>query len=383
VSLFHKRVAGLDATQLVAQRTMGRNGRIVRVNRDAALRHSAVWACLRLRADLLSTMPIDVFRRVNGVQVELPKPLIITEPGGPNCRSIEWRYSTQVDLDSTGNTVGLILARDGAGKPVMIEPFDIDRVSFVGRGSKITKVRYGGEEYDYSQIWHEKQFTKAGCAVGLSPIAYAASSINSYLSAQEFATDWFGNSAVPGGILKNVTKTLNPTEATAAKESFKASVSAGDVWVAGNDWEYSMVAAKASESQFLETIDASISEICRFFGVPGDMIDAPTKGSSVTYANVTQRNLQLLIMNIGPAITRREDAWSYGLLPQPRYVKLNRGALLEMDIASRYAAHKTGIDSRFLAPSEAREHENLPPFTPEQLAEFQIFAKTPTPKEGL
>lgn len=382
VSLFHKRVAGLDATQLVAQRTAGRNGRIRHVNRDQALRHSAVWACLRLRADLISTMPVDVFRRIDGVQVEQPKPLIITEPGGPNCRSIEWRYSTQVDLDSTGNTVGLILARDGAGKPALIEPFDIDKVSFIGRGSIIDKVRYGSDEYDYSQIWHEKQFTKAGCAVGLSPVAYSAASLNSYLSAQEFASDWFGNSTVPGGILRNVEKTLTGPESMAAKESFKASIQAGDVWVSGKDWQYDMVTAKASESQFLETIDASVGEICRFFGVPGDMIDAPPKGSSVTYANVTQRNLQLLIMNIGPAITRREDAWSYGLLPQPRYVKLNRAALLEMDIASRYAAHKVGIDSRFLAPSEAREHENLPPFTPEQLAEFQIFAKTPTSKEA-
>lgn len=383
MSLFHKRVAGLDATQLVAMRTAGRNGRLVSVSRERALRHSAVWACLRLRADLISTMPVDVFRRVGGVQVEQPKPLIISEPGGPNCRSLEWRYSTQFDLDSVGNTVGLVLARDGAGKPSLIEPFDIDKVSFIGRGSKIDKVRYGGDEYDYSKVWHEKQFTKAGIGVGLSPVAYAAASLNSYLSAQDFASDWFSNSTVPGGHLKNTAKVLSPTESTAAKESFKASVAAGDIWVSGNDWEYEMLAAKASEAQFLETIDASVAEICRFFGVPGDMIDAPSKGSSVTYANVTQRNLQLLIMNIGPAITRREEAWSYGLLPQPRYVKLNRNALLEMDTAGRYAAHKVAIDSRFMVPSEVRDHENLPPFTPEQLAEFQIFSKTPTPKEGL
>ena len=110
------------------------------------------------------------------------------------------------------------------------------------------------------------------------------------------------------------------------------------------------------------------------------MIDAEVSSGSVTYANVTQRNLQLLIMNIGPAITRRESALSR-LTMGPRFVKLNPDALLRMDLAARYAAHKVGIDGRFLAPSEARALENRLPFTPEQEAEFaRLFAaKAATP----
>ena len=40
-------------------------GGAVRVTPDSALASSAVWACLRLRADLVSTMPIDTYRKVN------------------------------------------------------------------------------------------------------------------------------------------------------------------------------------------------------------------------------------------------------------------------------------------------------------------------------
>ena len=54
---------------------------------------------------------------------------------------------------------------------------------------------------------------------------------------------------------------------------------------------------------------------------------------AITYANISQRNLQFLIMHLGPAVGRREDAFSRKLVSNPRYVKLNTDALLRMDPA--------------------------------------------------
>lgn len=382
MSLLLNRAAspGQTADDLLADRT-GRRVTGRRVSRDRAMSNSVAWACTRLRADLISTMPVDTFRRVGGVQVEVPKPPVFITPGGSKVYWNEWAYSTQYDLDTVGNTVGVITAFDGFGLPTVIELASADDVTFVGRGSKITSYRIGREKYAPDRIWHEKQFTVAGLPIGLSPIAHAAMTLNSYLSAQEFALDWFANSTLPGGHLKNTARTLNRKQAARAKTSFKAAVQAGDVWVSGNDWEYSLLSAKASESAFLEQMDAADKSICRYFGVPADMVDVDTSTGTVTYANVTQRNLQLLIMNIGPAITRRETTFSHGLLPAPRFVKLNRGALLEMDLKSRYEAHGLAIEKRFMAPSEVRELENRPPFTDEQLAEFaQLFpAKASAP----
>lgn len=380
MSLFFKRTGNLTAHEAVTEATSRRMGTLAGpMNRDQALRHSAVWGCLRLRADLISTMPVDVFRRAAGVQLEVAKPKVLLEPGGSECRMQEWIYSSQVDLDSVGNTVGVILERDAAKLPSVIELANIDEVSFIGRGSKIEKIRIAGTEYNPSQIWHEKQYTRSGCPVGLSPIAYGAAALNTHLSAQEFARAWFGNSTVPSGHLKHLDRTLKKDEAEAVKANFKSSVAAGDVWVSGKDWEFNMLSAKGSESRFLEAMAATIPDVCRFLGVPSDMIDAETNGSSVTYANVTQRNMQLLVMNLGPAISRREEAWSYGLLPRPRYVKLNTGALQRMDMKTRYDGYKVAVDSRWMAPSEVRDKENLPPLTPDQLAEFNVFSKAPSP----
>jgi hypothetical protein len=113
--------------------------------------------------------------------------------------------------------------------------------------------------------------------------------------------------------------------------------------------------------------------VCRFLGVPGDMIDAGAGRRAITYANITQRNLQLLIMNLGPGGHRREKALR-SCCRQPRYVKLNTDALLRMDLKSRYDGYKVAIDrSGSSTPSEARELEDRAPFTPEQIDEFKTL----------
>lgn len=370
-----------NAQQLISERT-GRRTSGGTVTADRALRHSAVWACLRLRADLVSTMPVDVFRRIDGVQVEAPKPPVFITPGGDEVDWCEWSYSSQVDLDGQGNTAGVITARGGDRLPSRIELAPWEEVTLRGRGSRIEKWRIGGTWYEPDEVWHEKQYTRSGLPVGLSPIAYAAMSIGGYLSAQEFARDWFSGGGIPSARLKNTAKTITPEESRAIRERFRATVGTGDLFVHGSDWEYDTIQAKASESAFLEQMQYGVSDVCRFLGVPGDMIDAETSTGSVTYANVTQRNLQLLIMNLNPAIRRREAVWSRRLLPQPRYVHLNRGVLLEMDLKSRYESYKVGIDGRFIAPSEVRALEDLPPLTDAQAAEFSRLTPPPSKAPG-
>jgi HK97 family phage portal protein len=356
------------------------------ISRDQARRNSAWWAAQRLRADLISTMPVDIFRRAAGVQVEQKKPPLFINPEGGTSLWCDWMYSTTIDLDSVGNTFGIIRARDGLQLPSMIELVPYEDVTVRRSKKGVVDYRIGRTTYTANEIWHERQHTISGSPVGLSPTAYAAMSLNGSMSAAQFALDWFGNSTVPASHLKNIEKTIDPAKADAIKARFKAAVSAGDVFVTGKDWEYNMLSAKGNEAQFIETMKFGATEAARYLGVPGDMIDVPTDGSAITYANITQRNLQLFIINIGPAIARREAAFSTRLLPQPRYAKLNPGALLRMDLAGRYAAYKVGIDARFQTVDEVRDLEDLPPLTPDQVAQFAALfpnkATQPTAPQG-
>lgn len=384
-------VTAEDLLNFERERRYGGGG--VHVTPDSALRHSAVWACLRLRADLVSSMPVDVYRRVQGIQVEVPAPPVLVTPGGIAVGIREWMYSTQVDLDRSGNCFGLITERsgvmgpDGRGVPARIDLLSLSDVVVRANGAQITKFVVAGTEYDPWDVWHEKQYTVAGLPLGLSPVAYAAWTIEESLNAQQFAREWFAGGAIPMAELTNTAKTIDAKQARIAREAFNAAVSTGDLFVHGSDWEYKPIQAVASQSAFIEARQYGTADIARFFGCPGDMIDAAASGSSVTYANITQRNLQFLIMHLGPAVARREDAFSRFLVSNPRYVKLNSDSLLRMDPAARAAMFKLQIDSRTLTPSEARAYEERAPLTEAQYAEFdRLFgsrnpapATTPTP----
>ncbi len=360
MSLFFKRTGGTD--QVIPERGGGYRGS-VNVTTQRAMTHSAVWACRRLRADLVSTSPVDCYRNVDGRAFSVPTPRVLSLPGGERVDITEWMYSTQMDLDGMGNTFGLITQVDGQGLPAAIELQPCESVTVRVKGGELFKYRIDGKEYDPHEVWHEKQFTSSGMFVGLSPLAYAAWTIGAYLSAQEFALDWFKSGSRPGAKLKNTAKTISAPEAASIKDRFKASVANGDVFVHGSDWDYEMIAAKASESEFLSTMKFGIGDVCRFLGVPGDMIDAESSSGSITYANVTQRNLQLLIMNLGPTITRRERALSK-LLVAPRFVKLNTDAVvLRMDPGMRAEMNKVLLESGQRSTEEVREKDDLGPMT--------------------
>src|SRR5262249_52843168 len=147
-------------------------------------------------------------------------------------------YSSQIDLDRAGNAFGIIRERDRYNLPSRIDLVALADVTVKATGPDVTGYRIAGKDYPPEQIHHEKQYTVAGLPVGLGPIAQAAWSIGEYLSIQDFALDWFSRGAIPAAELKNTARVLKPTEVVTAKQTFKASVKEGDLFVHGSDWEY-------------------------------------------------------------------------------------------------------------------------------------------------
>jgi HK97 family phage portal protein len=380
VSLFRKyRALGpWDSAGDAVPMRYNRSGGTVAVTNDTALRHSAVWACLRLRANLVSTMPVDAYRNVSGINLEIAKPPVLVDPGGERVDMQEWLYSSQVDLDRAGNTFGLVTERAGTGLPARIDLQPLSECSVIVRKGQLT-YRFQNKEYDPYEVWHERQYTVSGCPIGLSPVAYAAWTIGEYLSIQEFAINWFGSGGMPKAQLRNVARTVGKDDAVGIKARFKSSVENGDIWVTGNDWEYKPLQTEQVGNAWIEAKQFGIADVARFFDCPGDLIDAAVQSGNITYASITQRNLQFLIMHLGPTLVRRELALSK-LLPKPRFVKFNTDALLRMDPKSKADTFKVQIDSRTMTPTEARAIEDRAPLTAAETAEFELY--WPTGKGG-
>jgi HK97 family phage portal protein len=383
------RAGGLaDLTGTEAVLRGGRGSRVVGavdVNADTAMRNSAVWACVRLRADHVSTLPIDVFRDVNGIAVEVAKPPVFVSPGGDEWPWHDWVWASQSDLDRTGNAVGLIEERNALNLPSVIRLVNTRAVSVRYKAnSRDYKWLIEGQEYNPSQVWHERQHPVSGMVLGLSPVAYAAWTIGEAMSMQDFALKWFGSGGVPRARLKNTQQTMEPEEAQAVKDLWNSTVQGGDLFVTGSDWDYDLMQSETAGMEWLEGRKASVPEIARFFNCPSDMIDgaAQTGAGTVNYANITQKNLQFLIHHLGPTVIRREKTWSTKLLPQPRYAKANGDALLRMDPETREKIIRSQLESHQITPTQARAFNNWAPFTPAEEAESLKFfpAKGSAPK---
>lgn len=346
-------------------------GGIVPVTDETSRALSAVWAAISLRADMVSTFKLGVYRTIDGMDIQVNTPPILSLPGGERCGINEWLWSSQADLDRVGNAIGIITAVDGYGKPARIELQSHRECSVIVRNRQLVGYRISGKEYPPEQIWHEKQYTESGMHVGLSPIAYAAMSISSGLSAQQFALQWFGDGGIPAASLTNKARTVSKTEATLVKARFKQAVANRDLFVTGNDWEYKMIQADAAVTQWIQTQRVSDLQACRFMGVPADMIDVEieTKGA-IKYSNMTQRNLEFLIIKLQPVLVRRETAFTTNLLTAARKARFDPSDLLRMDPAVRASMFLTMVNARILAPSEARALDSRAPFTQAQLDEF-------------
>jgi HK97 family phage portal protein len=365
---------------LIPSRTgVGQHGAID-VTQDRALTHSGVWAACRIRADLMSTFPVDVLRDLDygdgPIPTLQPKSPIMIDTGGVEWPFIDWMWASNFNLDLSGNALGIIRERSGfatkyypQGLPAVIELQDSRDCTVIIKGGR-KKYRIAGEEYEAWEIYHEKQYPLAGSPVGMSPLLYAARSIGEWLSLQQYGLDWFSGGGIPKGWMRNTAKRLNSTDRDLAKQWYQDTVRNGDLMVTGHDWEYSMIQAEQAGVEWLEGRRYGLVDVARFFGVPAEMLDAAVEGQAITYANITQRNLQFLIMNLGPAVQRREHALTR-LLPTPRYAKLNTKSLLRLDPQTQQEIFRDQLETWQLTLSEVRELDNRPKLTPDQLAEMR------------
>lgn len=348
------------------------------ITQETALKNSVWWAGLNLKANLVSTFPVDVVRDTGeGITTSVKNPGPLVSTPWPNVDITEFIYSTAMDKYRYGNAIGIIRERNSLGKPTAVELQMMNNCSAIMDGPAIVQWRCGREYYSPKDIWHEKQFTLPGLALGLSPMAYAASGAMSITElAQQFAIDWFGNGAVPRGSLKNKNKAkLEPKLVQDAKTSFKNATRGGDIFVHGSEWEWVPAQTSAATAGFLAQKASSERDVARYAGVPAGMIDVEVASGNITYANVTQFNLRLLVNHLRPDVVRLQNYWSTNALPKPWKLRLNTDALLQMDPSAKADVLVKLANAKLRTPDEIRALDNLPPYTPDQVTQIGLFAQ--------
>jgi hypothetical protein len=98
------------------------------------------------------------------------------------------------------------------------------------------------------------------------------------------------------------------------------------------------------EAQFVETMKLTTNQIAAVYGIPPEMIGGES-GSSMTYANVEQQQINFVMFTLRPWLVRLEHAFS-ALLPDRQYVKFNSDALIRADLKTRWEVNQIRAEHR-------------------------------------
>jgi HK97 family phage portal protein len=331
---------------------------------ETALRLSTVWGCVRLLADSVSTLPLAVYRGDDRDPIGTPP--LLQRPSADFPELADWLWAVMASLLLRGNAWGVITARAGAG--LLASQVDLvhpDRVAVVTNGDGTQTIRINGEPYARADLFHVKAFPWPGSLLGLSPIAYAREAIGLGLGAEKYGGKFFGDAAVPSGVLTSDQR-IGDDQAERLKARWEdRHKGKRRIAVLGDGAKFQAITIAPDEAQFIQTQKFSVATICRFYGVPPEMMAGETAGHEA-YTSPEMRGTDFLTFTLRPWLTRVERAVS-GLLPSTQTAKFNAGGFVRATLRDRYEAHKVAIEAGFLTINEVRELEDRPPLPPDQL----------------
>jgi len=335
------------------------------VDTDRALTLVPVYAAVRLLADSIASLPLHLYRRTNdGVRKQLSDPSLLVKPE-INGTLYDWLHRLVTSLALRGNAYGLVTARDAYGTATMIEWLDPDLVyvldrAFEGPGSFLQPIWYWrGKRIDKSELVHIPWFTLPFRVLGYSPLQAFAMTANTGLAAQQYSNDWFASGGVPPGKFKNSAKTVDESEANAIKQRLVNSIRRRQPLVYGSDWDYDAIATPPNESQFIETLRLTASQIAAIYGIPPEMIGGTT-GTSLAYTTEEHRALDFVTFALQPWLAKIEGVLS-GLFPRPQYMKFSTDTLIRSDALTRHQIYKLDTEIGLRTANEMRAAEDWPP----------------------
>jgi len=346
----------------------------VTVNTSTAAQLLAVYGSVRLIADQISTLPVDCYRTTGGeddAKVEVTPPRWLVQPT-PSLSFVDWCGQVLWSLLMAGNAYIAVL-RTGA-TITELAPLDPTAVTPERVNSRL-RYRVNGVLYP-GEIVHVKGLMASGADVGLSPLESARQSIGLGLAAQEYGSKLFTNEGnMPGVIeLPGKATTEHLRDIALSWQRRRASGGRGMPGVLDGGATWKPTAVTNEQAQCLQTRQWTAAEIAGqvYLLDPSDL-GIPVAGTSLTYANLSDRNARRVQVALLPWIVRVERAVS-DLLAAPRFMRFNLDGLLRGNLAERMSAYEAAErinasatirgDAPFMPTGEMRDLEDMPPLDP-------------------
>lgn len=341
------------------------------VTSDSALRLSTVYKCVRVRAETIGMLPLQVYRRTadgRGKEQDDSHPLaeLLHDQPNPWQTAMQFRSMMQAHLDLRGNAYAQIVY-SGAGRVEMLVPLHPDCMRVEPLPSGLPRYRYrppgGGAEQIlvFGEVLHVAGLSVDGYQ-GLNPIELERSAITSALAVREYGSKYFQNSARPPTWIEMPGKFATPDDRRTWVDAYSAAyggTNSGKSPVLEQGMKLHEIAVNNADAQFIELRGMQDIDIAGLFRMPPHKIGILDRA---TWGNIEHQQLDFMTDCIMPSAV----AWEQALLRdldfgEGAFAEFKLQALLRGDTASRYAAYGKGIQDGWLTRNEARGFENLNP----------------------
>ncbi|MDR2173653.1 MAG: phage portal protein [Burkholderiales bacterium] len=345
---------------------MSESGKNVTI--ETSLTLSAVWACVRLLSETVSTLPIQIFERgkdgKSALKYDYPLYQILHDTPNADMSAVDFWCVMQASVELQGNAYALKLraGNDIIGlDPLKSEAMKVEREKS-GALLYVYKDKHREGKYREEDILHIRGFTLDG-VMGMSTIAYAKSAIGLALAADGVANDTFKNGLRPAGILQTG-KVLTAEQREIYNQRLDAwrSKRSGSIMVLEMNESLSDAKLSPEDAQLLASRGFSVEDVCRWFGVPPFMIGHNEKTTSWG-TGLEQQNIGFLTYTLAPRLSRIAQAIGRSLIPvedrQRYFAEFNIEGLLRADSAARSEFYSKMLQNGVMTRNEVRSKENL------------------------
>lgn len=344
------------------------------VSPGTATRLAAVFACTRVCAETLSSLPVGIFReRKSGgrdAATDHPAQELFLQPN-PWQTGMEFFEMMQAHLELRGNAYAHKISGNGRAIDQMI-PLHPDRVQVYLLPDnrlryEVTAYSTGQiQRYSQDEILHLRGWSFNGIT-GISTVSAMAEVIGVGLAQQEHRARYFRNNAIPGMALETIKMSDEAREKmTNSMEEKYSGEGAFRVFAPPPGVTVKVLGLTNKDSQLVESSHATAIEICGGWRVPPHKIGDLSRG---TFSNIEQQNIEFATDCMRPRVVRLERRLDRDVVGSLRafesasgdfFAVFNMDALYRGDMKSRYEAYQLGVQS-WITRNEIRAAEGRNP----------------------
>lgn len=331
---------------------------------DSAMQLSAVWACVKLLAETVASLPIIIYKmNAKGRIPDENHPLTALFRGKPN------RYQTKVEFFETvllnlilhGNAYCYIERRGNTIISLLPMMSAQVRTILLPDGAVVHEYykEAGVDVMASDSVWHLKLMGNG--IIGMSPMDYQRNTLGIAQAAETAVSKIYRNGGKPSGVL-TMDRVLTKEQRAMIRANFDTLTTGTDdrLLVLEGGVKFDAISLSPQDIELLASRRFQIEEICRWYGVPSVMIN-DTSGTTVWGSGIQQIVEGFYKITLRPLLEKIEASIICNLMTpiesMRRSVEFDFEALLRTDFKTRLESYRVGVQSGIITPNEARAEE--------------------------